>query len=100
MRRSNNDSPIFKEDDMKRESGVTVHFTDGSTMRLEVPPQADNDYAEILKLKEVIKDRHLTFEVDGALLLIPFENMKYVEVYPTPTTKLSPNVIRGAKLSQ
>ena len=84
---------------MQRERGITIHFVDGSKMELEFPPQADNEYAAILKLKEVIKDRQLMLEVDGALLLMPFENIKYIQVYPVPTDKLPPNVVRGARLS-
>jgi len=83
---------------MKRERGVTVHFMDGSKMQLEFPPQAENEYGALLKLKEVIKDRQLVFEVDGALLLMPFENIKYIQVYPVPTQKLPPNIVQGAKL--
>jgi len=85
---------------MKRERGVTIHFTDGSKMTLEFPPQAENEYGALLKLKEVTKDRQLMFEVDGALLLMPFENIKYIQVYPVPTTKLPPNVVQGAKLAE
>ena len=85
---------------MQRERGITIHFVDGSKMELEFPPQADNEYAAILKLKEVIKDRQLMLEVDGALLLMPFENIKYIQVYPVPTDKLPANIVRGAKISE
>jgi hypothetical protein len=34
-------------------------------------------------------------EADGALVLIPFENVKYLQVYPAPK-KLPGGVIRGA----
>lgn len=83
---------------MEKKRGVVVHFTDGSKMQFEFPPQADNIYGAMIKLKEVIKDRQLMFEVDGGLLLLPFENIKYVHVYPVPTDKLPPNIIEGAKL--
>jgi hypothetical protein len=85
---------------MKKELGVAIYFTDGSKMQFEFPLQAENEYGALLKLKEVIKDRQLMFEVDGALLLMPFENIKYVQVYPVSTTKLPPNVVQGAKLAE
>jgi len=85
---------------MQRERGVTIHFTDGSRMQMQFPPQAENEYGAILKLKEVIKDRQLMFEVDGALLLLPFENIKYIQVYPVPTDKLPANIVRGAKIAE
>jgi hypothetical protein len=84
---------------MTKERGLTIHFIDGSKMQLEFPPQAENEYGAILKLKEVLKDRQLMIEVDGALLLMPFDNIKYVQVYPVPTDKLPPNVVRGARMS-
>ena len=34
-------------------------------------------------------------EAEGALIVIPFDNVKYVQVHPSPK-KLPPGVIRGA----
>ena len=85
---------------MRRERGVTVHFIDGSKMDFDVPPLTVKEDGTLLKLKEVIRDRHLMFEVDGALLLMPFENIKYVQVYPMPTSNLPSNIVQGAKLAE
>ena len=82
---------------MKRQRGLTIHFVDGTSMQFEFPAQTENEYAAVLKMKEVIKDRQLIIEVDGALLLLPFENIKYFDVYPVPTDKLPPNIIKGAR---
>ena len=83
---------------MNRQRGITIHFIDGSNMQIEFPPQAENEYGAIIKMKEVVKDRQLMFEVEGALLLMPFENIKYIQVYPVPTSKLPPGVIQGARI--
>ena len=84
---------------MEKQRGITIHFTDGTKMQLEFPSQADNEYAAVMKFKEILKERQLLLEVDGAVMMLPFENIKYVQVYPVPTDKLPPTVIRGARIA-
>lgn len=69
---------------MEDKRDLTIHFIDGSKMSLNFPKQADNPTAGLLKLNEALAARHLLVEADGALLLIPFENIKYVQSYPAP----------------
>lgn len=83
---------------MKGDRGVTIHFMDGSTMSLTFPKQTANEHAAVLKLKEVLNMRHLTVEAEGALLVIPFENIKYIQAYPAPT-KLPETTIKAASVS-
>jgi hypothetical protein len=80
----------------KRE--MTIHYMDGSKMKLDFPQQAPSEGAQVIKLKEALSARHLVVEVDGALLVIPFENIKYVQAYPAPA-KLPENAIRAASFS-
>jgi hypothetical protein len=81
---------------MSEKRGIIIHFMDGSKKLLEFPQQiADNDVAAAAKLKEMLDSRHLVIEADGALLVFPFENIKYLQSYPAPK-KLPANVIRGA----
>jgi hypothetical protein len=81
---------------MKEQRGITIHFTDGTKKLLEFPQQlADNDVAAAAKLKEALEARHLLIEAEGALIVIPFENVKYLQVYPAPK-KLPAYAIRGA----
>ena len=80
----------------KRE--LTIHYMDGSQMRLDFPVQAPNEGAQVIKLKEALAARHLVVEADGALLIIPFENVKYVQAYPAPA-KLPEHAIRAASFS-
>ena len=83
---------------MKARRGLTIHFIDGTKMSLNFPPQAENEYAAVLKLKELLKTRQLLVEVDGALLVIPFENIKYIQAYPAPP-KLPETAITAASVS-
>jgi hypothetical protein len=80
----------------KRE--MTIHYMDGSQMKLEFPVQARNESAQVIKLKELLAARHVVVEADGALLIIPMENIKYIQAYPAPT-KLPESVIRAASFS-
>jgi|RhiMetdeSRZDD1v2_1073273.scaffolds.fasta_scaffold993405_2 hypothetical protein len=80
----------------KEKRGMIIHFTDGTKKLLEFPQQvADGDAQAASKLKEALEARHLVLEAEGALLVIPFENVKYIQVYPAPK-KLPAGVIRGA----
>jgi hypothetical protein len=80
----------------KRE--MTVHYMDGSSMKIDFPVQAPNESAQVIKLKEALAARHLIVEADGALLIMPFENIKYIQAYPAPA-KLPENAIRAASFT-
>ncbi|HYI88071.1 MAG TPA: hypothetical protein VEX61_13365 [Burkholderiales bacterium] len=80
----------------KQKRSMIIHFMDGSKKVLEFPQQvADNDASASARLKDALDARHLLLEADGALLVIPFENIKYIQSYPAPK-KLPSGVIRGA----
>jgi hypothetical protein len=78
--------------------GITIYFIDGSKVRLDFPKQTLNEIGAALKLKEVLAARHLVAEVDGVLLVFPFENVKYIEAHPAPS-KLPEYIIKGATLA-
>ena len=80
-----------------KKRGLTIFFCDGSKIHIEFPAQTDNEYAALLKLDEVLKQRQITVEIDGALLVIPFENVKYIQGYPAPP-KLPQGSIKGASV--
>jgi hypothetical protein len=73
---------------------MIIHFIDGSKKLLEFPAQAA-DAVSADKIKEVLESRHLALEAEGALVVIPLENVKYIQVSPAPK-KLPSGVIRGA----
>ena len=76
--------------------GMIIYFTDGTKKTLDFPQQlADTDSTAALRIKDALEARHLVIEAEGALIVIPFENVKYVQVHPVPK-KLPPGVIRGA----
>jgi len=81
---------------MSAKRGLIINFMDGTKKVLEFPQQvADSDVAAAAKLKEALEARRLVIEAEGALVVIPFENIKYLQLYPAPK-KLPAGVIRGA----
>jgi len=80
----------------KRE--MTIHYMDGSQMKVDFPLQAASEGAQVIKLKEALAARHLIVQADGALLIIPFENIKYIQAYPAPA-KLPEHAIHAASFS-
>jgi hypothetical protein len=77
--------------------GITIYFIDGSKMRLDFPKQTATEGAAAIKLKEVLAARQIVAEVDGVLLVIPFDNIKYIEAHPAPA-KLPEYIIRAASI--
>jgi hypothetical protein len=75
---------------------LIIHFTDGSKKVVEFPQQVpDADATMAARLKEALESRHLVIEADGALVVIPFENIRYLQSYPAPK-KLPGYAIKGA----
>ena len=77
--------------------GVAIHFVDGSKIQIEFPVQAPNETAVLLRLEELLKQRQIVAQVDGAVIVIPFENIKYIQTYPSPT-RLPRYAILGASI--
>jgi hypothetical protein len=81
---------------MATERRLIIHFTDGSKKTVEFPQQvADGDAMMAARLKEALEARHLVLEAEGALIVIPFENIRYLQAYPAPK-KLPSYAIKGA----
>ena len=79
---------------MSEERRLIIHFVDGSKKLLEFPQQVA-DATMAARLKEALEARHLVIEADGALVVIPFENIRYLQAYPAPK-KLPSYAIKGA----
>jgi hypothetical protein len=73
---------------------LIIHFVDGTKKLLEFPQQVAED-TMAARLEEALEARHLVVEADGALVVIPFENIRYLQAYPAPK-KLPKYAIKGA----
>jgi hypothetical protein len=69
---------------MSDRRGMTVYFTDGSKLRLDYPKQTQSEAATFVKLREILGARVIVAEVDGVMMMIPFDNIRYVEAHPAP----------------
>ena len=77
--------------------GLLIHFSDGSKIHVEFPVQASNELIALYSLEEILKQRQIIVEVEGAVLVIPFDNIKYFQVFPG-TKKLPRHSILGASV--
>lgn len=83
---------------MNNQRAITIHFNDGTKMSLDFPKQAPSEVAAMLKLNDVLQKRHMLFEADSTLLVVPFENVRYVQVYPAPADIPGQAYIKGASI--
>ena len=83
---------------MNDQRGITICFNDGSKVSMDFPKQSANEHIAALKLDDVLKKRYMLFEADSTLLMVPFENVKYVQVYPAPADIPGHTYIKGASI--
>jgi hypothetical protein len=84
---------------MEDRRDLSIHFIDGSQLRVNFPRQGGTPHATLIKLNEALAARQLLVEADGGLLVIPFENIKYIQSYPAPEN-LPPHAIKAAGISE
>lgn len=82
---------------MAEDRDMTVHFMDGSKMSFSFPKQVTHDEFVSGRLDKILAKPALIVEADGAALIIPFSNIKYIQMYGVPT-KLPDYVIRNATI--
>ena len=83
---------------MNDKRGITIFFNDGSKLSMDFPRQSPNEVAAAMKLDDVLKNRYMLFEVDSTFMMIPFENVRYVQVYPAPAAVPGHTYIKGASI--
>ena len=76
--------------------GLAIHFSDGSKLHIDFPVQAPNETAAMMKLEEILKQRQIIVELDGALVIVPFDNIKYLQLYSADAFDAPRYAIRGA----
>lgn len=80
------------------ERGLNIHFIDGSSLTVAFPIQSEDKYQRKMMGDEFIKKRVLIIEAEGALHFVPFENIKYMSLFPVPEGA-GAGAIQGAKFS-
>ena len=78
---------------------LLIRFMDGSKITLRYPKQAGNDPTTIAaNVRKALETDRIIVEVDGNLLFIPLNSVKYFQVLPAPDS-LPAGVLRGARMS-
>lgn len=84
---------------MAEKANAVIHFMDGSSIVIDYPKQAGNDPSTIASnVKKALDTDKIVVEVDGSLLVIPMNNIKYVAITPLPDA-LPAGVLRHAHIS-
>ena len=80
--------------------GLDVHFVNGTSLKISFPKQTEDRYKRKLMLEDLLKKRVLVVEAEGAIHCIPFENVKYMSIYPVGASDVADvGVIKGAEIS-
>ena len=70
---------------VKRNHTMIIHFNDGSQKRLDFPALVtDSDANVVTRIEGALEARHLVFEAEGALVVIPVQSIKYLQSFPAP----------------
>lgn len=75
---------------------VTVHLIEGEAIKFEVRLSAAKEYSLGEDIEKSLLRNAMAIELDKKLIMIPYNNIKYVECDPAPSV-LPQNMIRGAK---
>ena len=84
---------------MPDQRGLTIHFTDGTKTVAGLSAADAERSRRLLRLEDVLKNRYMLFEAESTLLLVPFENVKYLQLYPAPQNVPGHTYIKGASIS-
>lgn len=80
---------------MAKDRGLTIHFIDGSKTSFSFSKQVTHDEFVSLRMDKILEKKALVVEADGALMVVPFSSIKYMQLFPAPQ-KLPDYVIKDA----
>lgn len=82
---------------MKPIKHLYLHFADGQRLALRFPQQSDDPMEIARGIRKQLESPFLSIEVDGDLLMIPRESIKYLQISPAPA-RLPELTVIGAEL--
>jgi hypothetical protein len=83
------------------ERGLNIYFINGSSMKVSFPMQTEDKYKRKLMVEEMLKKRVLIIEAEEAIHCIPFENIKYLSIYPVDAADVAQiGAIKGAQINE
>ena len=81
---------------MSNERNIMIFFTDGSDLALTFPKQEGNPHLLAKRVQAALDSRQLAFEIDNELLVIPTNNIKYLQINPRPEMLPETVIVGGA----
>ncbi|MBC9252717.1 hypothetical protein A9179_20830 [Pseudomonas alcaligenes] len=82
---------------MKPLKHLYLYFHDGQRLALRFPQQNEDPAVIARALRKQLESPYLSIEVDGDLLMIPRESIKYLQICPMPMA-LPELTIQGAQV--
>ncbi|GBL57915.1 hypothetical protein SAMN05216577_10415 [Pseudomonas citronellolis] len=82
---------------MKPIKHLYLHFIDGQRLALRFPQQSEDPVEVAQGIRKQLESPCLSIEVDGDLLLIPRNSIKYLQITPAPLSLPDITVV-GAEL--
>ena len=76
----------------------TISFTDGEQLKIKWAKDEEASPRVGAILESILAKEALAVELEGRLVLIPFQNIRTIEVRPAPEV-LPQTVIRGAQIA-
>ena len=76
----------------------TIHFVDGTSLKLAWEIKGNDPVTIISKLRKGIEKDRFIFETDGDLMIFPVQNIKYFRLTPAPEALPEDLVIPGASI--
>jgi hypothetical protein len=83
---------------MKNEVVLTIHYIDGTILKIKWEEINDDPLTLISKVRKAIEMDRFYFEADGNLMIIPIQAIKYLSVTPLPEALPKDLVIRNASI--
>jgi hypothetical protein len=75
----------------------TISFMDGAKMQIAWEQSPDASIQSASVVEKILNSDSFAFEVDGRFVMIPMQNVRTVEVSPSPKN-LPIHVVQGARL--
>ncbi|MGX5221266.1 MULTISPECIES: hypothetical protein [Pseudomonas] len=82
---------------MKPIKHLYLYFQDGQRLAMRFPQQSADPVEVARGIRKQLESPFLSIEVDGDLLMIPRESIKYLQISPAPVSLPDP-VISGAEM--
>lgn len=77
-------------------SFLTIRYTNGTEQKFEFMVQ-EKSLSMATRIQDALSANHLVLELEDRVLIVPFQNIQYIEVMPLPD-KLPPITLKGVRL--